>query len=184
MSRPCPSPLSRGRRHNSWHPRGQEVQVLGRRTLLACLELVLRRGSARGTLLGVARCPGPDRFEVVALKPHLPVFPLPIPSCRKEEALLVAQAISQVTITTKHLKCQHLWWVAFRHNWRQSGNTTRAPCKRKEREARREENQEGWELRREWEEDQDKQGSRCCRSGHVHHPWGPGFLPVWRADGS
>lgn len=118
------------------------------------------------------------------LKPHLPVFPLPILSCRKEEALPVAQAISQVTITTKHLKCQHLWWVAFRHNWRQSGNTTRAPCKRKEREARREENQEGWELRREREEDQDKQGSRCCRSGHVHHPWGPGFLPVWRADGS
>lgn len=132
------------------------VQALGRRTFLPWLELVTGRSTARGTLLGVARCPGPGRFGSSGLKPHPPVFPLPIPSCRKEEALPVAQAISQVTITTKHLKCQHLWWVAFRHNWRQSGNTTRAPCKRKEREARREENQEGWVLRREREEDQEK----------------------------
>lgn len=142
LSRPCPSPLSRGRRHNSWHPRGQVVQVPGGRTFLPWLELVTHGSSARGTLLGVARCPGPVRSS--GLKPHLPGSSLPISSCRKEEALPVAQAISQVTITTKHLKCQHLWWVAFRHNWRESGNTTRAPLKRKEGEARR----EGREIKR------------------------------------
>lgn len=124
------------------------------------LKPVASGASLRGTFLGVAMCP--TRARSSGSKPHLPGFrpPPPFsPAGRREEALPVSQAISQVTITTKHLKCQHLWWVAFRHNWRQSGNTTRAPCKRKQGEARqegREIKRDGSEERRGREEDQGK----------------------------
>lgn len=82
---------------------------------------------------GLALCPRPrdERPQPQQPSPH---FPCPLLSCPRggeEEAPPWARRVSQVTITTKHLKCQHLWWVAFPHNWRQSGNTTGAPCKRK-----------------------------------------------------
>lgn len=60
-----------------------------------------------------------------------PPTPFSSPAAGGEEAPPLGPAISQVTITTKHLKCQHLRWVAFRHNWRRIGNTTAALGKRK-----------------------------------------------------
>lgn len=41
---------------------------------------------------------------------------------RRRRSATACPAISQVTITTKHLKCQRLWWAALRHSWRQSAN--------------------------------------------------------------
>lgn len=180
LGRSCPSPLSRGRGHSSWHSEARRYRTGAYLPWLneVCGQWSLPGGAHSWAWQGVPASS--------CSNPHLPGFlphPTPFsPACRKEEALPVSQAISQVTITTKHLKCQHLGWFAFRHNWRQSGNTTREPCKRKQGEAR----QERREIKRE-------EGGRKTRINKVlgavdlptsHYPQGTSFHPAWRAGRS
>lgn len=99
---------------------------------------LLAVGGETAGFRGRAPLPGPGLVsQTPGTSVYSPIYPLTSPAAssaargRRRRSATVGPAISQVTITSKHLKCQYLWWVAFRHNWRQSGNTTGAPCKRK-----------------------------------------------------